>query len=107
MSKPWGCRVPNKKTAGSQQGPPSQAAPGFLSVHREQEEGAHNSQKYPVDTDLGGQESGARAESQPRVEIWVLSECVCTWRKRVTCSAAGGHLCEWALQLRFLFYAVL
>lgn len=63
MSKPWGCRIPNKKPARSQRGLPNEAAPGFLSVHREQEEGANNSQKYLVDTGLRGWESGARAES--------------------------------------------
>lgn len=34
---------------------------------------AHNSQKYPVDTALGGQESGARAQPSPRVESWAVS----------------------------------
>lgn len=59
MSKPWGRRVPNKQPAGSQ-GPPSQAAPGFPCPQRAGG-GSSHSQKYPVDTDLGGRESGAGA----------------------------------------------
>lgn len=60
MSKLWGQRVLNKKPAGSQRGQSARAATDFFHSHGGQAEGVHNSQKYPLNTGLGGWESPAR-----------------------------------------------